>query len=170
MTNSRARLAAHIIFINTIIVFVAILLHETGHIAAADISGCTGSMISVSNPMNLELPGIFVTLACQAPVAQGIELLLGLSGFLFIIPITIALFIVFRKSAERNIAAILLGFSIILSGLDLLILTSTTAATIISLVVGIALMCLGEVCLASGHSDYHSHRRHAKRAANSVSK
>lgn len=169
MTHSRRRLAAHIIIINIIIIFSSTFLHETGHITAGHFAGCADSKIAVGNPLGLELPGVFVALFCEAQTAKGIEFLLGLSGFLFVIPVAIVLSIVLRKRPERNIALIVIGFSVVLSGIDLLLLAPSESVIYISLLVGVLIMCIGEVRQAAGYYDYNAQRKHAKKAAKRVS-
>jgi hypothetical protein len=161
--------ASYLVILNIIIITISVALHELGHLTVGVLAGCGSGSIAIGNIINPVAPWLYSSLACPAPVNQGMITLLGLGGFLFIIPFALA-FTILRKRPERNCSIIIIGISIVLAGLDLLLVVPHDIIVYIALAAGLAVMCAGEVFLAGDYTDYSAHRKHAKNTARRVSK
>jgi|GEM_PF-3272529 len=162
------RLVSYLVLLNLIICAAGLLLHELGHLASGSWIGCSGGGIAAGDMLNLTVPGVFTALICPAPVGHGMAAFLGLSGFLFIVPFALA-FMALKQRPEKNFAYVLLGFSVVLAGLDLLLVLPFSFVVYAALAGGVAVLCIGEVFLVGDYMDYLKHSKTAKRASRDVS-
>jgi len=162
------RLVSYLVFLNVIICAAGLLLHELGHLAAGAWIGCAGTGIAAGDMLNLTIPGVFTALVCPARVGHDTAAFLGLSGFLFIVPFALA-FMPLKQMPEKNLAYVLLGFSVVLAGLDLLLVLPFSFVVYAAFAAGVAVLCMGEVFLVGDYVDYLKHKKTAKSASRGVS-
>jgi len=119
--------------------------------------------MATSVAISTAVPGIYASLSCPAPAGWNTMAFLGLAGFMFTIPFALA-FATLRNRPEKNIALVVAGLSVILAGLDLLLIVPQGIVVYITFAAGLAVMCAGEVFLAGDYMDYSAHRKRAKTA------
>ena len=168
ITRNMRYLVLYLVLINLLVLSFGIVLHEFGHVVTGGILGCVGET-GMGDLLNPAVPGFFTSLSCPVSVEQNIVLLLGLGGFIFLIPFAL-MFLSIHKRPEKNLSIVLLGYAVILAGLDLLMLFSNDIIVYVSLFLGVAAMSAGEVLLATDYTDYLDHVKSAKLTANKMSK
>jgi len=167
--NNPGFLAIYILLLNAGIIISSIFLHELGHLFVGLLIGCQGTGIVIGNLLNPAVPGLFSNLTCPITAGQGMAMWLGLSGFAFTVPLALAC-LAFRNKPEMNLGLIVLGFSIILGGLDFLTIIANDAIMYVALSIGLLFMCIGEIYFASDYLDYFFHWDRAVDAAKRVSR
>jgi hypothetical protein len=169
ITKKIGYLVLYLVILNIIIIMASVALHELGHLSVGLFIGCQGEGVTVNNLLNPNIPGIYTALSCPSSVEHHLAFFLGISGFVFLIPFGLA-FLIIRNKPERNLALVIIGFSLILAGLDLLLVMPQNIVVYIALAISIALMCTGEIFLVTDYLDYHRHRDRARNAAKRMSK
>jgi len=163
-----AYLMAYIILLNFAVIVAGIALHELGHLAAGMLFNCKGGevvMIDLLNPA--ANPGPYTSMSCPAMVSGNMAAFLGVSGFMFVIPFALA-FLMLKRFPEKNLAYVIIGFSLGLASLDLLLVLAHYAVIYASLAAGVLVMCMGESFLLDDYVSYASGVDKAKRMAKSV--
>lgn len=163
-----AYLMAYIILLNFAVIVAGIVLHELGHLAAGMLFNCKGGevvMIDLLNPA--ANPGPYTRMSCPAPVSGNMAAFLGVSGFMFAIPFALA-FLILKRFPEKNLAYVIIGFSLGLASLDLLLVLAHYAVIYASLAAGVLVMCMGESFLLDDYVSYARGRDKAKEMAKNV--
>jgi hypothetical protein len=143
--------ALFILIINITIFPTSILLHELGHVVFS--TECKNARIVVGAPtdeFSLGIPiGAYTEMECPENTNKTY---LGLTGFPFLIIAALALLIL--KIPERSLGYIILGISVMLAGLDMLLVINTPLTIPIMSLAGISIIMLGEIKLINNYIPY----------------
>ncbi len=152
-------LLSYIILLNIALFVTSIGLHELGHLAGGTLLGCRGQGIVLVNLMDPHTPGPYTLLECPPGVQENSLAFLGLSGFIFLVPLGLFL-LVLRRFPERNLSHVVLGLSVMLASIDMLLLLPGSPIAYVTMSLGIVWICIGEVFLVN---EYIEHARHRAR-------
>lgn len=157
--NNYYGIVIYLIIINVALFGLVLFFHEIGHLAVAVLLGCVG-LISFSNFIGIAGPTLFAQIVCSETLTNSMIVLISLGGFLITAPLSIT-FLFLKGRPEKSLVYVAFGLMIFFSGLDLEFILNNTLAAYFSLILGTALICIGEAGLAVEHSRYF---RHANRA------
>lgn len=144
--KSFAFLLSYIILLNLAVFTTGIGLHEAGHLVVGNLIGCTGGKIVLVD-LTIATPGPYTEISCPRDVFTAF---LALSGYPFVV-IFGAIFLLLRRFPERNFGLVLFGLSLTLSGVDLLLLTSSLLLIYGLMLVGTVTIMLGEMRLINDY-------------------
>lgn len=161
------RLFAYILLLNIAVFAASVFLHELGHLAVGNLLGCSGGEIVLLDLFRPENLGPYTLISCPPQVGADFSLLLGLSGFAFLIPFGI-IFILLKRFPERNMGYIVFGMGLLLAGLDFLLVIPSSLITYLSIIAGTALVCVGEVLLINDYISYKNYREKTENIAKTV--
>jgi hypothetical protein len=128
----------HIVIFTFVIVTTTVVVHEYGHYFAGNAMGC-GDVEIVLLDENFET---YTKMNCNN-LSEGMSAVLSLSGFLFISPFALALFLLSRY--EKYHSFVVFGFNMIISSSDL----AFSGAGALSVLAGSVLILYGENLLVS---------------------
>ena len=175
----------YVILINAAVITASIILHELGHLTVGTALGCDGE-ISLAGLLNPVTPGPYTSLSCPVLGGQGIAgiptisamsaisampamaAFLGLSGFLFLVPLALVFLLLAKRLPEKNLAFVVLGFSLALASLDLMLVFYSNIIMYLSLAAGVIVMVMGELFLVDDYLSYAMHREKARHMAKRV--
>ncbi|MBU0530237.1 MAG: hypothetical protein ABIH52_03060 [Candidatus Aenigmatarchaeota archaeon] len=146
------RLIVYITLLNASILSASLVLHEAGHLTTGAIYGCQGGTIIILD-LFPETPDPYTELTCPEPIQ---EVILALSGFMFVIPFGI-IFLFLRRFPEKNFAYVVFGMAISLGAQDMLLAFPFLYIPYIFMFVGTFIAALGELLLIYDYTSHHDH-------------
>jgi hypothetical protein len=154
--KTRGAFWLYIILLNAAVFLASVSLHEFGHLAVGSLLGCKAGELVLLGIWGPDAGGTYTLMDCPQGTGEN-SIFLGLSGFVFLVPLGLA-FILLKKFPERNLSIVILGLGLLLAGLDFLLIIPSSILTYISLAAGTGLVCLGEIFLASDYTSCKSQR------------
>ncbi|MCX8191150.1 MAG: hypothetical protein N3D78_03145 [Candidatus Aenigmarchaeota archaeon] len=129
----------YLLLITILVSFSTVVLHEAGHFLFGMIFGCESVRIVLFDKN-------FMTTYTEIECNQKInKILVGLSGFFLVLPVSIVLFL--KKNAlEKYLSIIMIGFNIAISSWDLEKIVGLANSEIIG-IIGIVIIAIGEILL-----------------------
>jgi hypothetical protein len=141
--SSFAYIICYVLLINLVVFVASLGLHEMGHIVVGNVLGCEGGKIVLLDLLKPSMPGPYTEMICPLKTSPQ---LLGVSGFSILVPFGLA-FLILRKFPERNLAIVICGLAVVIGGLDLMMVVNSQAVQGLSLILGIVIICIGELRL-----------------------
>src|SRR3989344_2098792 len=133
----------YIIIFNIIVVSSVIALHELGHFYIGQYLGCENIKIVLLD----ESLKTYTQMNCSPDMPMPSIYALMLAGFLFVIPISIAL--IFMRNYEKFYSVIAIGFNFLISSSDLSVFPA--AFSYIFPVLGVIFILYGETLLINNY-------------------
>ena len=130
----------YILLFNTSMITATIVLHEGGHFLVGSSFGCKDAKIILLDSYTMST---YTQMSCP-PEVPVLPLLLG--GFLLIIPFSLS-FLLLRGFPEKFFCYVILGFNLIISLTDIMIITDAFAYILAIIIAGFGLIVYGETLL-----------------------
>ncbi|MCS7106083.1 MAG: hypothetical protein NZ942_02090 [Candidatus Aenigmarchaeota archaeon] len=127
-----------IILLNVIVLLSIVSVHEFGHLAIGLLTGCSSARV-VFFDTNKEGP--YTELFCNSPNN------LTYAGGIFFSIAFASLFLFLKEPEDKRLFFVALGLSLMLSGLDIIKLTSTYYSFYITTIFGFGITIFGEYTL-----------------------
>jgi hypothetical protein len=142
-----AYIFCYALLLNLAVFMAAVGLHEGGHLLVGNLMGCEGGRVVLVDLLNPNMAGPYTEMRC--PVNAQLYVL-GLSGFVLIVPFGL-MFLLLRVFPEKNFFYVVLGLSLVLAGLDMLLVVPEPLVSHAMLIIGALLICVGEVFLINDY-------------------
>ena len=142
-----AYIFCYALLLNVAVFMATVGLHEGGHLLVGNLLGCEGGKIVLVDMLKPDSIGPYTEMRCP----ENIQLYaLGLSGFALAIPFGL-FFLLLRMFPEKNFFYVVIGMSIVLAGIDVLLVIPDWLASSVMLLAGALLVCVGEVFLINDY-------------------
>jgi len=128
---------ASMILFNIGIIFSILTLHEVGHVLLGMYVGCESGRAIV---FDTNQEGPYAELICS----DGVDYTIAYSGSLVLTTIFGTIFLFLRKTPQRNLFLVVLGFSILFASLDIGALFGAEIMVQVSIGIGMVLVVIGE--------------------------
>lgn len=137
------RILLYLVGVNVVLVASVAALHELGHGAVAAAADCRDVTIIL---FDTSIAATYAQMRCPEPLSAG---LLFLSGFTFLIPLSVIFFLL-GWLKERYIGHMILGMSIVFAATDIELLTDAPGLTPLIGLIGLIITVYGEDRLIHG--------------------
>jgi len=151
-TKLYLRLLLYIVILNVSIVSATLLFHEAGHFFIGDYLGCKNIKIII---FDSSLFNTYTEMNCppSAPL-----FLLELGGFLFVIPFSLFFLLLLGSFPEKNFFWIILGFNVLISLSDMMVLVKAFIFIFSFTLLGTILIIIGENLLIDRFLEFYKNK------------
>jgi hypothetical protein len=136
--NQQVRTVGITVLFNLMIIFAVLAIHESGHYFVGMYVGCESGRAVLFDSGQA---GPYTELSCSGVANQSLPYI----GSLLFTLLFGSLFLFFKNSPERNLFFVVVGFSILTAGLDLVMLTDLGFLYYLSIGIGVLLIAVGEI-------------------------
>jgi len=127
-------------------IFLSLLtLHELGHVFIGMLIGCQSGKAIV---FDTSQPGPYAELLCQNVINYNLAYL----GSLILTMVFGSIFLLLKRSPERNLFYVVVGFSILFSSLDVVYLTGILMMQYLFMFLGLTFITFGEFLTGLSYS------------------
>jgi len=127
----------NLVLLNVAIFLSTLSLHEFGHVIVGMQVGCESGKVILYDSLQ---PGPYAELMCS----NGVDDRFALAGSFLATAVFGSLFLFLRKSPQRNLFFIVLGFGIFFGALDIVMITGIVMMQYVFIAVGMLLIIIGE--------------------------
>ena len=151
-TKLYLRLLLYIVILNVSIVSATLLFHEAGHFFIGDYLGCKNIKIII---FDSSLFNTYTEMNCPPSTPL---FLLELGGFLFVIPFSLFFLLLLGSFPEKNFFWIILGFNVLISLSDMMVLVKAFIFIFSFTLLGTILIIIGENLLIDRFLEFYKNK------------
>lgn len=127
----------NLVLLNIAIFLSTLSLHEMGHVIVGMYTGCESGKVILYDSSQ---PGPYAELMCS----DGVDERFALAGSFLATALFGSLFLFLRKSPQRNLFFIIIGFGIFFGSLDIVMITGIEMMQYVTIAFGMLLIIIGE--------------------------
>ena len=127
----------NLVLLNIIIFLSTLSLHEMGHVIVGMYTGCDSGKVILYDTGQ---PGPYAELMCSREVDERF----ALAGSISVTTVFGSLFLFLRRSPQRYLFFIIIGFGIFFGALDIVMITGIEMMQYVFIAVGMLLIIIGE--------------------------